>query len=204
MTSSSFSAAQAFLRTGPSRPTLYKLIMPRVGNNVRDFLELFVSATAIPSIGLETAVALGQTHMGITRQQPTAVLYSKPLSIEVIGDSDYNAYKELRAWMDLTTEHINQADVERRTLRMNYYDTFVSDIQLVKLEQPDSPDGQQNEYKEPLTVKFINAYPVNISEVTLSSEAVNKEVRFKVDFTYESYSLTDSDNPLINSFSSML
>lgn len=204
MTSSSFSAAQAFLRTGPSRPTLYKLIMPRVGNNVRDFLELFVSSTSIPSVGLETVISNGQTHMGITRQQPTSVLYSKPFSLEVIGDSDYNAYKELRAWLDLTTQNINQSAVQRRSLRMNYYDSFVSDIELVKLEQPDNTDGQRNEYKEPLTVKFINAYPVNIGEISLSSEAINKEVRFRVDFTYESYSLTDNDNQLINSFSNML
>lgn len=204
MTSSSFSAAQAFLKTGPSRPTLYKLIMPRVGNNVRDFLELFVSSTSIPSIGLETAVALGQTHMGISRQTPTGVIYEKPISMEIIGDSDYNAYKELRGWLDLTTTNINQSEVNRRSLRMNYYDTFVSDIELVKLELPDSPDGQQNEYKEPLRIKFINAYPVNISNIALSSEAVNTGVRFSVDFTYESYSIVDDDNPLISSFSRML
>ena len=191
------------MRAGPSRPTLYKLIVPRVGGNVRDYLELFVSATMIPSVNMETAMASGQEHMGITRQQPIALLYSKPLSIEVIGDADYNAYKELRGWFDLTVANANQSVIQRRSHRMRYYDTYVSDIELVKLEFPDKQSNNPD-YNEPLRVKFINAYPVNISEIKLDSQAQHQIVRFTVDFTYESYSLSDEENPLNETFSNRL
>ncbi len=188
----SFSLAQALMDKGPSRPTLYKLIMPVVSNKVQKYLELYVTQTVIPTISLQTAKALGQEYMGITREQPIAVLYQKPLSLTVIGDSDYNAYKELRKWLDKTTFNINQDNSARRSHRLNYYDNYVEDITLIKLEQPNDPeDDEVNEegYKEALKVKFINSYPVNLGQIELNSEGFNQAVRFNVDFTYESYSL---------------
>lgn len=173
--------------------------MPVVSNKVQKYLELYVSQTAIPTISLQTAKSLGQEYMGITREQPIAVLYAKPLSLTVIGDSDYDAYKELRKWINKTTFNINQDDFTRRSHRLNYYNNYVEDITLIKLEQPDSPDDDEvNEdgYKEVLKVKFIHAYPVNLGQIELNSEGVDQAVRFTIDFTYESYSLDTREGNL--------
>ena len=180
--------------------------MPTVSNRVQKYLELYVSQTAIPTISLQTAKALGQEYMGITREQPIAVLYSKPLSLTVIGDSDYDAYRELRKWIDLTTFNINQDDFTRRSHRLNYYNNYVEDITLIKLEQPSSPeDDEVNEegYREVLKVKFINSYPVNLGQIELNSEGVDQAVRFTIDFTYESYALDTREGNIPSAISSV-
>ena len=45
--------------------------------------------------------------MGIVREQPTAVMFGKPFTIEVIESSDFRVYKELRGWFNQTAQNSN-------------------------------------------------------------------------------------------------
>ena len=183
---------------GPSRPTLYSVRIPRVTGFTNRYLDFFVESTAIPEARLDTAIALGQENMGITREQPTALVYGKPFRMLVIENGRFSIYKDLRNWLNLTTQNANQfAGVAgnlvggTRNQRMHYYDTYTSDMDLIKLEQPGAtpnetePDG----YNEVMRVRFLNAYPVAIGDVQLGSGMNDEVTKFSVDFTYESYSL---------------
>ena len=139
----SYHSAAALLDRGPSRPTLYSVRIPRVSAFTNRYLDFFVETTGIPEARLDTAIALGQENMGITREQPTALVYGKPFRMMVIENSRFSIYKDLRAWLDLTTQNANQVSGiaggllgGTRNQRMNYYDTFTSDMDLIKLEQP--------------------------------------------------------------------
>ena len=183
---------------GPSRPTLYSVRIPRVSGFTNRYLDFFIEATSIPEARLDTAIALGQENMGITREQPTALVYGKPFEMTVIENGRFSVYKDLRNWLNLTTQNANQfAGIAggivggTRNQRMQYYDTYTSDMDLIKLEQPGAnpnetePDG----YDEVMRVRFLNAYPIGIGSVQLGSGMTDEMTRFTVSFTYESYSL---------------
>ena len=208
----SYQKALALIEKSVSRPTLFSLKLPQslgitlggvgigLNNGVSDkanqYIEYFCKDAFIPDVRLETAIALGQEYMGIAREQPTSMIYGKPLTITIIENTDYLAYNAMRRWIDLTTVNANQ---ERgfRSQRMNYYHSYVGDIELTKLEQPDSIQSDDVEYKKPLRVKFINAYPIQIGQITLNTEQQDTATTFVTSFTYESYTIETEENELL-------
>ena len=178
---------------GVSRPTLFSLQLPNiVDRRTDDYLKLFCRATAIPEIRTATAFVNGHERMGISREQPTAIRFGKPFTIEVIENSDFTAYQDLRQWFDMTCMDINNPLASQR---MNYYNNYVQDMQLIKLEQPDDQEGTlgSNEltanYKKVLQIDFVRAYPIKMSAIRLNTDERNTITTFTVDFTYESYSI---------------
>ena len=194
----SYEQAKALIHAGPSRPTLYSVNLgSKVSFLTNQYLKFFCSATAIPGVRTNTSIAAGQEYMGITREMPTAVIYSKPLTITVIENANFSVYKDIRRWFDTVCENANQVGA-RRSQRMNYYNTYTADITLTKLEQSSLRSeafgffpGDTN-YKPVLDVNFINAYPTDIGAITLNSAGVNEYTTFDVSFTYESYSLNNT------------
>jgi len=201
----SYESAKALMSKSVSRPTLYSVQMPTpvISQQVNDYLNFFVKEVTIPEVRTQTIVANGHDHMGIVREQPTNILYGKPLTMTVIEKSDFLVYKAMREWFDGLAINTNQSGgLGDRTLRMNYYDTFTHDIEIVKLEQPDNVSDIEgsNEpnanYKKPISVRFINAYPVNVGQISLASDAIDTPTTFSLSFTYESYTVTNSDQTM--------
>lgn len=189
----SYEQARALMDKGVSRPTLFSLQLPNiVDRRTDDYLKLFCRATAIPEIRTATAFVNGHERMGISREQPTAIRFGKPFTIEVIENSDFTAYQDLRQWFDMTCMDINNPLASQR---MNYYNNYVQDMQLIKLEQPDDQEGTlgSNEltanYKKVLQIDFVRAYPIKMSAIRLNTDERNTITTFTVDFTYESYSI---------------
>lgn len=196
-----------------SRPTLYSVQMPTpvVSRQVNDYLNFFVKEVTIPEVRTQTIVANGHENIGIVREQPTNILYGKPLTMTVIENSDFIVYKAMRQWFDTLATNVNQGGglIGNRSLRMSYYNDFVFPIEIQKLEQPDtvgdvtaSQEDNAN-YKNPITVRFINAYPVNVGQISLASDAFDTPTTFSLSFSYESYSVINSDQTigqLINGF----
>lgn len=181
---------------GVSRPTLFALTLPNLVNRrTNDYLNLFCRATAIPEIRTATAFVNGHERMGISREQPTAIRFGKPFRIEVIENSEFSVYQDLRQWFDMTCVDINDP---RASQRMNYYESYVQDMQLHKLELPDNLQGALGStemtanYKRVMTINFVNAYPINIGAISLNTESRNTVTTYSVDFTYESYSIGDT------------
>ena len=188
----SYHSAAALMNRGPSRPTLYSMRVPRVSGLTNRYLDFFCEATAIPAVRMDTALAAGHEFMGITREQPTAMIFDKPFEITVVENSNFSVYKDMRDWINLTTQNANQVSGVfggGRNQRMNYYETFTSDMELIKLENGNSILPDLDGYKEVLRVRFINAYPIEIGAVALGSDMTDNLTKFTVSFTYESYSL---------------
>lgn len=201
---SSVTEALKLLGKGPARPTLYTV---RVGNMVNnpartnEVLNLFCSGASVPSFGYNTAMALGHEYMGITREMPTTAVYGKPLILEVIDNTDMEMYKNFRFWMDRISTNANQPGIggntpNGRSQRMRYYDEYVQDVEVIKLEYagenyPDS-DKVDKIYRPTLEVKFASAYPVEIGAIDLRSDSVDSVLTFNVSLTYESYHIKNS------------
>lgn len=197
----SYEAARAILNRSVSRPTLFTVRMPnrRVSGRTNQYLDFFCSSTAIPEVRMETRAINGHENMGLVRNQPVAMVFGKPFTINVIENSDFTTYRELRSWLNATTLNANGDALTTRNQRMQYYNTYVEDIELIKLEQSNNIEVPRKNgngtreligYREVMRVKFINAHPVSISQVDLNTEAENQYTTFSTGFSYESYQVS--------------
>ena len=180
----SYDKAIGQLTNSVSRPTLYKLTMPQkfIGRGTNEYLEYFCNAAQIPSVRYNSIAVTGQDLMGITRLQPTSPIWTNPMQITVIENSDYETYADFKQWFDRTGTGIEQTGL--RNIKLRYYKEIVGDIELEKQEFPNSSGG---ELKTPLKVKFLNCYPKSIGPIQLRSDARDAFVTFNVEFNYETY-----------------
>ena len=171
-----------------------------VDNTVNDYIDLFCRAVTVPEGRLDVVQANGHEHMGITRETAQNFIYGKPLMMTFIENSDFTIYKAMRKWIEATGvgDRINQQRV--RTLRMNYYNSYIGDIEIIKYEFPNQTQVdrairngrlQYSGYKTPIAWTFKNAYPIQVGRIDLQSDSYNTATEFDVHFTYESYSVSD-------------
>ena len=188
----SYSSLSALLNKGVSRPTLYRVIIPRMSGISTEQLSLTVRETSVPEISVTTVTANGHDAQGVVRESPGHVVYGKPFSVTVITDSDYTVYKDMRRWFETVVQGANPFTVLGNSLgdaqRAGEYSDITSNIELIKLEQ-----GPGATYKSPFSVVFNNAYPVRIGELTLSSDARNSFMEFQVSFFYETYTFNSEE-----------
>lgn len=204
----SYERAISLMENGPARTNLYSVRIGggKVSSGVNDYLDFFCYVTAIPSVSAQTLAAVGQEHQGIVRETPGAIIFSKPFTMQIIENSDYLTYTALRNWFNEISPNANQTSgpgSTGRAIRMNYYNNIVSNIELTKLELPNSPKTTyqgpdlNQYYKSPIKVNFINAYPIKIGELNLQSDASQQPVIWNIDFTYESYTIRNEELPAI-------
>ncbi len=144
----SYIKAASLLDRGISKPSLYSVNMPsrRITEGANSHLDFFCLSTAIPEARLNTVVVAGHEYMGIERDQPTQVVFGKPFSLKIIERSDFRIYKEMRNWFDSTALGANQGGREgqfsgNRSTRMRYYNSYVEDFSLSKLEYSSGIDA---------------------------------------------------------------
>lgn len=187
--------AKTLLAKSVSRPVFYKVILPSrfIGGATNEYLEYFARAIEIPEVRVEAYNVRGHTDQGIVRTQPTAMIWGKPFRIEVIENADFTVHRDFKAWMN---RHGQNANSERGEMRMNYFNTIVGDIEIQKLELPDSaPVGNADqvaafasgEYKKVLSVKLIDGYIKALGAVRLASDATNQMTTFSAEFDYTRY-----------------
>jgi hypothetical protein len=204
----SYEKAKSLLTRGISRPTLYSVNIPRLTSEENEYLQLFCKSVSIPGISHEVVTVLGQENLGVQRDQPVSVKFGADgkLDLEVIENSNFDMYKAFRKLFDQTAEGSNPGSgsvlgllsgiSSSRTQRMKYYDNYVFDMNISKLEFPDSrnynlnilDDPMNNNYRKVQTFNFVNTYVTSISEMALASDAFNSFLTFKVRLNFETYS----------------
>jgi hypothetical protein len=205
----SYPRAQALMSKGLSRPTLYNVRLPVASDRgvttfTNDYIGLYCVAVDMPETRVNTITANGHEFMGIVRDQPTQMLYGKPLTLTLIADKNYDAYKSLRTWLDRTTPFGANQQGANRTQRMAFYQTIVAPITLTKLELPDNQrnippsdnSNYTNQYKRVLEFEFINAFPMALGGMSLGSDRTDSYATFDVSFMFESYSLKAVSNSI--------
>ena len=191
----SYDSVRTLLSRGVSRPALY-----RVTINFPDFLaqetnrqlEFLCSKASVPPAAINTIAIPGQEALGVTREQPTAVIFNSPFTISVISDRDYTVYKDLKRWYNAIAVNANPSTRLSGALgnsqRIKWYRDFSRTIQLTKLEQQGGKGSvEADSYIAPFDVIFNRAFPVRIGEITLDSSASDSFVEYSVDFAYETY-----------------
>ena len=192
----SYDKAIALLNKSVSRPTLYRLEMPGrfIGRDTNDYIEYYCNTTQIPSVRYEAFAVQGQSEQGVTRLQPTNVVWTNPLEMSVIENSDFTVFKDFKEWLNQTAGGIDQQG--QRSIKLKYYENIVGDIMLTKLEQPDSIElnnqniserSETGKLKEVLKVTFLNSYIKSIGPLNFNTETKNTFLSYPITFNYESY-----------------
>tara|TARA_R110002012_G_scaffold151435_1_gene311357 strand:+ start:200 stop:850 length:651 start_codon:yes stop_codon:yes gene_type:complete len=212
----SYESVKALLSRGISKPSLYEVLMPLgAGPGNQDAMEqlrFLCSNTAVPPASVNTIAVNGHEAMGVTREQPTFVQFTSPFSVTVIADKDYTVYKSIKRWLDTIAINANPnsiGGVNGQSQRISYYDNFKKDIILKKLELKGGRGTREaNSYSEPFRIVFNNAFPVNLGEISLSSENYDSRLEFTVDFAYETYSFVqdaeDIETSIVTAIDSIL
>jgi len=199
----SYEQAKALMLQSVSRPTLYSVRMPPsftggVDNFTNAYLQFYCKSTSLPESRFETTTLLGHENMGVGREQPTSVIFSKPITLEIIENSNFSIYKQFRLWYQRVAFNANPIPfTNTRTQRMRYYNTYTSDMYMSKLELPNNYDKLEffdgdlvnAGFQEVIRFTFTNAYPIRIGDVRLDSSATDTYSTFTVDLTYETYSI---------------
>ena len=187
-----YSGAKAMLSRGPSRPTLYQVVLPEVGGRTNDYLRFYCKATSIPEVRAERVSVVSHDAIGIERQQVGRIAFGKPFEITVIENADFLVYKSIRQWFDQLTSNLNRSSGgggPNPSMRPAYYSEIIRDFTLRKLENPAEVDPRGGgDLETTMEVNFRNAYPVRMGAIQLGSDMFNAATEFTVAFTYETYS----------------
>lgn len=204
----SYEQAKSILSNSVSRRTLYSLKIHNHGKDGRidpsrdltpeekRYLKLFCNRITVPGISVRAMTSIGQEDMGIFRATPTEVRHgSNQLMVEMIENANFNAHDMMRRLFNQVSQNSNPSRNDR-TIKMNYYNSYIRDIVVDKLEFPDGPaplQGGTNTnqldfgYKRVARYTFERCYVSNLGEYVLDSGSFNDYLSFPVTFSYESY-----------------
>ena len=199
----SYAVVEALLDKGPSRPTLYNVRLPvgspGVDGFTYEYAGILCVSVNLPETRTNTITANGHDFQGIVRDQPTHVVFGKPLTVTLVADRDYKAYKSLLSWFGRTANQGSPVGDGGgpRVQRMEFHDQMTADIRLDKLEFPSKSKGGKgggssimgytDKYKTVLSFKFLNCFPMSIGAVSLGSDRTDSYATYDVEFMYDSY-----------------
>ena len=204
----SYEQAKALLSSSVSRRTLYSIKIHDIGRDgntdpdknltptEKDYLKLFASNLNLPGISTKTMSALGQENMGIMRLTPNEIRHgTNQFSMQVIENSNFTGYDMMRKLFDQMATNSNPIGAIKN-IRMKYYDTYVRNIVIDKLEFANKPASGESSiastdldygYKRVGRFTFEKCYVSNIGEITLDSSAFDDYLTFPITFTFESF-----------------
>ena len=205
----SYEQAKALLQGSVSRQTLYTLNIydnpstpaeKKITREEKDYIRMFATKVRMPGVATDQVTSIGQEYMGIQRNTAAGIKFGdNQLIINVIENSQFSAYDMMRrifSNMGVNTNPLGKNG--GRAQRMRYYNDYVFDIKLTKLEFPYGsrifqnarfPDDNDVDhgYKIVSRYRFEKCYIQNIGEILLDSNATDGYVEFEVRFAYESY-----------------
>ena len=199
----SYERVKSLLDRGISRPTLYNVRLPvgpvGVDGFTHDYAGILCVSVNLPETRTNTITANGHEYQGIVRDQPTHIVFAKPLTLTLVADRDYTAYKSLMQWFGRTAAVGSPINLggPPRFQRMEFHRLMKADITLDKLEFPEGSRTFKNEdiskgnynqrYKTVISFNFLNCFPTSIGSISLGSDRTDSYATFDVDFMYESY-----------------
>ena len=144
-------------------------------------IELLCSETALPGTSLATHEATNDYH-GVTEKMAYRRMYDDTIDLTFYVDRDYRVIEFFDSWIDYitgqgTTFSRDQYKEKTAYYRMNYPETYKSDIFLMKYEK---------DYGQSMQYTFVNSFPINIISTPINYEA-SQLLKCTVSFSYIRY-----------------
>lgn len=152
------------------QPTGFKIVMDRF-----HFPNLIFFATSVLHPNMSLA-ATPLPYRRVTAQMPGDKLTFGELTCNIIMDEEMNAYKEMYDWMESLVETPN-----RKPGTKEYTQRPTSaDVSVIALT------SHNNKTKE---IKYIDALPTSLGDVSFETVAGDQYITFPVSFTFTYFKL---------------
>lgn len=182
-----YSTVKKLLGRGPASNNRFMAVFS--GNNVleaqslrllNEYSQYFISNMTMPGSSIATGEMFGDLGHGINRKYAHTRIYNE-FSMTFVLESGMQIYSIFESWLGTVVGRPETGkDGTRASHRVGYYDDYVDPkIILKKYER----DGSLS-----LTTEVYNAFPLNISDLSLSSAGQNGLLELTVNFAYETYS----------------
>jgi len=145
---------------------------------LNEYSRYFISNMTMPGSSIATGEMFGDVATGITRKYAHTRMYNE-FAMTFILEAGMEVYDIFDAWIENIVTKEAGKTLPTANHRAGYYDDYVcNDIILKKYER----DGSLS-----LTTTVYNAFPLNISDLSLSSASQNTLLELTVNFAYETY-----------------
>lgn len=135
-----------------------------------------ISNMVMPGRSYATAETYGDQALGINRKYVHGTIFNE-FALTYICEAGMSVYNIFHVWMETISPRSGNNPLNRRDIRMNYYNNYIDPkIILKKYER----DGSVS-----MTTDVYNAFPLNVSDLSLSSGSQNGLLEFTVNFAYE-------------------
>jgi len=151
---------------------------PNMVKILNEYSDLFISNMTMPGSSIATGEMFGDRAVGVSRKYAHTRMFNE-FSMTYILEAGMELYSIYDYWMNQISPRFNDEGVpiDRRDIRMNYYNNYIDPkIILKKFER----DGSES-----LTTEIYNAFPLNISDLGLSSRNQNGLLELTINFAYE-------------------
>lgn len=181
-----YSTVKKLLGRGPASNNRFMAVFS--GNNelagdslrlLNEYSQYFISNMTMPGSSIATGEMFGDLGHGISRKYAHTRIYNE-FSMTFILESGMEIYSIFETWLGTVVGRpATEKGGVRASHRVGYYDDYVDPkIILKKYER----DGSLS-----LTTEVYNAYPLNISDLSLTSSSQNGLLELTVNFAYETY-----------------
>ena len=159
---------KAQLPNGGARPNHFRIeLISPIGNLTSDKVELLCKAASLPATTInDIPVMYRGRAVHVAGEQSF-----QPWTVTVINNDAFSARRVLEQWSDLI-QNYDATNGEKNV------QSYVRNLQVNQLDRNDAVL---------YTYTFVNAYPVNVSEIQLTYDAPNQVEEFAVTFMYDYY-----------------
>lgn len=145
---------------------------------LNEYSRYFISNMTMPGSSIATGEMFGDVATGISRKYAHTRMYNE-FAMTFILEAGMEVYDIFDAWIENIVTKEAGKTLPTANHRVGYYDDYVcNDIILKKYER----DGSLS-----LTTTVYNAFPLNISDLSLSSASQNSLLELTINFAYETY-----------------
>lgn len=145
---------------------------------LNEYSRYFISNMTMPGSSIATGEMFGDIGTGISRKYAHTRIYNE-FAMTFILEAGMEVYDIFDAWIENIVTKEAGKTLPTANHRAGYYDDYVcNDIILKKYER----DGSLS-----LTTTVFNAFPLNISDLSLSSASQNSLLELTINFAYETY-----------------
>lgn len=140
--------------------------------------DLLISSIQFPGRSFATGEMRGDRALGLTRKYIHSVMFNE-FSMTFTLNGTLDVHYIFTTWLENAAPRVTGPSLTRKDIRIQYYNSYVDPkIVLKKMERT----GEVS-----LVTNVYNAFPLNVSDLSLSASGNNSTLEFTVNFAYETF-----------------
>ena len=188
-----YESVNKLLESGPASSNRYEAIFTGGGiggspgwisgdystlRQLNEHSRFLIQSIQFPGRSFTTGELRGEMGIGLTRKYVTSVMFNE-FAMTFLLTGDMAVHDIFNNWYEKTGVRRGRGPTNRQDIRMNWYDSYIDPkIILKKFERT----GESS-----MTCLVYNAFPINLSDLSLTSSSNNNQLEFTVNFAYETF-----------------